>query len=141
MFFINLLLITILLLLVLGTTTGASIGEALMMVAIIYAFAGIFYLFVIVPSNLSSYKTSYKPKSYTYNKSSFSSKKNVTPKSIKNAQETYYTNRGYKNPLRDSSNSWDDFYELKNTAKKELNKGNITRKQYDKIMHDAEDEM
>lgn len=57
-------------------------------------------------------------------------------KELKEAKQMFWDNYGYG---RSSDDAWDDFYELKKVVKKEFDKGNITRKQYNKIMEEAED--
>lgn len=57
-------------------------------------------------------------------------------KELRKAKQNFYDGYGYCNSSEDR---WDDFYELKRQARKELDKGNITRKEYDKLLRDAED--
>lgn len=59
-------------------------------------------------------------------------------KDTKNKNKAFYDNWGTG---QSNVDSWDDYYELKKSAKKDLDKGNISRKEYDKILRDAEDKV
>lgn len=61
-----------------------------------------------------------------------------TSKDTKKNNKTFYDNWGTG---VSSIDSWDDYYELKKSAKKDLDKGNISRKEYEKIIRDAEDKI
>lgn len=128
------------------------VGDASWIIPVIIAYlmVGVYMAFVcaLAEANVKNgnYKKPSSNKNYhttksTYSSNYFSSSKNDEPKSVKNAEDTFYTNRGYKSPLKDSADSWDDFYELKKSARKELDKGNITRSEYDKIVRDAENSL